>query len=148
MTAPIITLAAAIVTEFGTPEVGTTWSQTFTAERRYRIRKDLESLDDDWHVDVIPADEESELINRAAADVNASIDVAIHKRCNPDDLTTVDPIVNLQEEFRAYWLRRRPATATVQACFRAEKRALWVPQHLEQFRVCTSVIRLTFKTLV
>ena len=123
MTAPIVTLAAAVVTELNSP-VSTTWSQTFTAARTYRIRRNLESLGaDTWYVDVVMADETSEILSRAATQDDAEIDIAIHKKCNPDALAEVDPILNLQDEFKSYWLRRRPAASSTQTCIGAEKRA-------------------------
>lgn len=144
MTAQIITLANAVVTELNTP-VGVTWSQTFTAARKYRIRREIKDVVG-WLVSVVKADREVEIGDRSRVQRDMQVDIGIQRRVNPDVLAEADAVLDLAEEFEAYWLKRRPAAYSSAICWKVDTASLYIPEHLEQLGVATVVSRLTFRT--
>lgn len=142
MTAPLIILGDAVVAELNTP-VSVTWTQEFTAARAYRIRRELKDITG-WLVTVAFVEEEIELENRTLNRHDTQLDIGIQTKVNPDANADCDAVLDLQDEFVTYWLRRRPAGASTQTCFSAKKLDLYLPEHLDS-RVCTSITRLTFR---
>lgn len=131
------------------------FSMPFTAERlyvpRFRLRKNSpgESGDPDLdtlRVSVVPRELSLVALNRGADDFDYSIDVAIQRRLESDDPADVDPYMGLAQEvvdlFRGKFLAGVFGRA---ACVSAANLPIYSPEFLNESKVFTSVVTLTFR---
>jgi hypothetical protein len=149
MAAVVIDIATAVVTALNSPAM----SQTFTATRSYVPLAAVESLTT-LTVTVVPRDIAAAPLTRRADDFDYGIDIGIQKSIGSGPLTTsqidtaTDPLMRLAEEildrFRGNTLSY--GSGGKAACVAAVNAPIYLPQHLDEFRVFTSVVSLTFRT--
>lgn len=121
------------------------FAQTFTAERAYVPVHELTELVD-LKVTVVPASLSAALLTRGSAHLfDYVIDVGIQQKKEPT-VANLDPLMLLVERivdlFRGKPLAVGSATAH---CTLAENRLIFAPDHLDEKRVFTSVVSLTFR---
>jgi len=96
----LIDVADSIVAELNLAAFG----QQFTAVRRWNPRRSLKSLSA-LRVDVVPSQPsvETEPADRGVFQNDVSIDIAVRKRADVNDLTTLDALAGLMEEITDYF---------------------------------------------
>ena len=118
------------------------FSQEFTARRAYRPVFELSELKE-LQVTVVPKSTTREIISRQQSEHETEIDVAVQKRVDPDDLEECDALDLLCEEI-ADWFGGRILDGVLAICKQVERKPIYDPEHLQQKRVFTGVITLTF----
>jgi len=140
-------IADAVTTELNAES----WSQSFTAIRKYRARyalPDLQSL----RVAVLLGPASFETLSRGRDDIHYAVDVAILKKINPDDNAQVDPLVELMEQIKDHF-RGKGLTADSRAIFCMKREfvspgeALIDDDHLSDDRTFAGAIRLNWRLL-
>jgi hypothetical protein len=129
---------------------GGTFSQAFTAERKYQPQFTLADLAV-LRVSVVPRGRDLERLTRALVRKDVLIDVGLHKHL-PDDTdpaaaagnASIDPYLQLAEEIADYFESAKPAAAGA-PFLRSEHAALWDPQRLRENRIFFSLITLTYR---
>ena len=143
-----IDIAHAVVTELNTapvpPETG--FSQAFTATRAYRPVFDLAELKT-LRVTVVPKGIEILNLSRHANQNDVSVDVAVQKKVNPDDLAELDSLMALTEQIGDFFRLRRLTALPGALWTKTENVPVYSPEHLEQKQVFTSVLTLTFRVV-
>ena len=138
----IVAVADAVVAELNYA----TFSQTFQAERWYAPRRALGELTS-LAVSVVPAGLTVQAGSRAQSQEEVSIDVAVQQKLTQESLAHLDPLLALTEEIAAHFRGKRLTPFPEAVWVKTEFPAIYAPEHLDQFRVFTSVIRLTFRIL-
>jgi len=144
--ATLTDIADAVVAELN----GHTFSLSFTAARMYRPLFDLKELST-LHVTVAPAGFTVEPLDRARNQEEYVIDVAVQQAPDPLDNAHLDPLAGLVEEIAAFFRLRRPATYATAICIKAalapgSDRGFLV-EHLDEMRLFTSILALTFRVV-
>lgn len=132
-------VAAAVVTELN----AATFSQAFEAARNYVPsfdRAELKTL----HVTVVPKKIEITSLTRSSNQYDVGIDVAVQKKLNTDDNAEIDPLMQLVEEIGEFFRLRRLASIAA-TWIKTENAPIYALEHLDQKRVFTSVLTLTFR---
>lgn len=142
----VIDIADAVVTALN----GATLSQSFVAERKYVPVHELDDLAQ-LRVSVVPATLEGVLIDRAGRNLYTfTIDVAVQKSIGSGAMTDVqinaacDPLMTLSEEI-ADLFDGKALTSPAARCTDVKNVPIFAPAHLDEKRVFTSVVSLTFK---
>jgi hypothetical protein len=138
MASVLADIAAAVVTELS---LGA-FSQDITAVRSYRPAVELAELKT-LHVTVVPKATMREMAGRNVSEHETQIDVAVQKRVDPSDVEECDEMDLLCEEI-ADWFDRKILTGNLAICKQVERKPIFDPKHLEEKRVFTGVITLTF----
>jgi len=140
----IIEIADDLVAKLNAP--GVTWSKAFTAERLYVPvfeKKDLKDL----KVSVVPAEEDEQAANRGGNQTDLVLHVGVQKRLlDADDrqMPETDELLLFVDELKNATLRQKLPSYPNIVCYRAERRPLYSPEHLDD-RVFLSVLALHFK---
>lgn len=138
----LIELAEAVkdrlnATDFGEP---------MEAQRLYVPRYELEDMDT-LRVSVVPAGSLSELSSRNSTTDEYTIDIGVQKRFKTEDSIDLDPLVALTQaiadSFRFKKLDGMPSATWI----KGEITPAYIPQHIEQYRQFTSVVRLTYRLI-
>ena len=138
----IIDIADAVVTALN----GGSFSQDFTAERRYVPRFDLKEMVN-LHVTVVPRSLVSENASRTMVKDDIEIDVAVQKKLSGDMVTEGDALMQLVEEMAAH-LRATPLTGLVNVVLvRVANDPIYAAEHWDELRQFTSVLTLTYRTM-
>jgi hypothetical protein len=146
--AVILQIADAVVAALN----GATLSQTFLAERAYvpvHELRDLVTL----RVSVVPTGLSLQLLNRSPRHlIDYVVDIGVQKHIDGDALTTAevlaecDPLMLLAEEIGDLFRGKSLAIAAGAAvCVEIANRPVFAPAHLDEKRVFTSVVSLTFR---
>jgi hypothetical protein len=122
-----------------------TLSQTFEAQRLYRPQFDAAQLKT-LRVSVVPKKIEIATASRGSNQYDVSIDVAVQKKLDSDANDAIDPLMQLVEEIGEFF-RLRPLASVAAAWIKTENAPIYALEHLEQQRVFTSVLTLTFRTV-
>lgn len=138
--AEIIEAADAVVAELN----ATTFSQAFTAVRKYVPTYELQEMDS-LHVTVVPKRIEREAQDRASDAEEFMLDIGVQKRVGAAnvDAATMDPLTYLCEEIADHFMRWSMASPEA-ACIAIEHNPIYLPSHLREMGQFTSVITLTF----
>lgn len=145
----ITALADAVVSELN----GHSFTQTFAAARFYRPMFKPETLET-LRVSVVPKAIKNAAINRTKCEYEVSIDVAVQKKLTnqaaddgPDENelqnAELDPLLALVEEIDTYLRLKRFASPDA-GWIRSELAPIYLPDHLQQQRVFTSVLTITY----
>jgi len=120
---------------------GGAFSLPFQAVRAYVPAYRLQEMTA-LRVTVIPREVTSEPYSRGQRLYTVRIDVGVQKRVDPEDTAAVDALVDLVHEMEAF-LRGRdlelPGGETAK-WRETEWPALWLPDHLREYRQFTSVL--------
>ena len=98
----VVDIARAVADELN---VGV-FTQPFQAVRAYLPQYKLSDMDT-LHVTVVPRAMEVGAASRGKMQYECKVDVAVQKRCDPDDTGTLDALMDLSDEIVAYLAQRR-----------------------------------------
>lgn len=102
-------LHLAVAQAVATDLEGGSWSQQISPAAKWRVRYQLTELKE-LKVSVLPGPSTVIARTRGRDQEKYTSDIVVQKQVNPDDLTAVDALVVLAEEFRAYF-RNKSLTA-------------------------------------
>lgn len=140
-TARIVTVAEAIKDALNAASL----SQAFTATRGYIPATPLEDLTT-LTVTVVPRAERQINLTRGKTEYEYDIDVGIQQRVSGDDASDLDPLMYLAEQIADLFTRAAIAGTTPSAgAITITNEPRWYPDHLERYRVFTSVVTVTAK---
>lgn len=138
---PLVTdIADAVVAELNSGG----FSSPFEAERRYLPLFDLEAMEE-LHVTVVP---KGVVVARGARGANAfdvSVDVAVQRKVDAKDESTVDPLVVLVEEIGDRFRRKRLDSFPDAIWTGTTHEPVYAVEHLERMSQFTSVMTLAFR---
>ena len=139
MSAVIVEIAEAVTATLN----AATLSQTFVAERAYVPVHELPDLVD-LAVTVVPTSIGVTPLTRHSDDHEYAIDIGVQKRCTPDP-TEADPLMLLVEEIVDLFRGKALTGYTAAKCVRVANEPIYFPAHMDNERVFTSVVTLTFR---
>ena len=139
MSAVIVEIAEAVVAAIE----AATLSQPATVERAYVPVHELTDLVD-LAVTVVPTSIGVTPLTRHSDDHEYTVDIGVQKRCTPDT-TDADPLMLLVEEIIDLFRGKTLTGYTAAKCLRVANDPIYVPAHLDDERVFTSVVTLTFR---
>lgn len=137
----IVEVADAVVSELNAGE----FSQDFEAKRFYRPVFDAVQLKT-LRVSVVPKRIEVSTQARNRNQYDVSIDVAVQKKLDSDTNEEIDPLMALVEEVGEFF-RLRALTSIAAAWVKTENVPIYALEHLDQQRVFTSLLTITFRIL-
>ncbi|NJL32249.1 MAG: hypothetical protein HC898_11885 [Phycisphaerales bacterium] len=143
MGALLIDIAQALVTELNAAAPGS-FTQTFTAVRGYCPQFDLAELKT-LRVTVVPRKLELASLTRQSNQHDVSVDVAVQKKVLLTDVAQLDDLMMLVEQIGDYFRLRRLTALPNVLWLRTENLPVYIPEHLEEKQVFTSVLTLTFR---
>jgi hypothetical protein len=123
---------------------GHEFSTAFTAERLYVPLFDLKDLAA-LRVSVVPKGITIETLARNKSQYDYAIDVAIQKRISSHEPEELDPLLNLVEEIADFFRFHKLPTSGTSRNVQTSLNPIYAPDHLEQKRVFTGVVTLTFR---
>lgn len=136
----LITLADAVAASLNAG----TFSQAFEAVRTYQPVIELSDVPT-LQVSVVPR---SIAITTAARDSNyfdCAVDVGVQQKVNPDAPGALDELMTLVEELADHLRRQRLEEAPQAAWVSIENEPAFASEHLDQQRVFTSVLTVTYR---
>jgi hypothetical protein len=148
--AVITDIADAVVEELN----GHTFSQSFEAQRHYRPLVTLPEMAS-LHVSVVPKAVSIERLDRTSHQEDYQVDVAIQKKVDAVDNTTLDPLTALVQEVADFlrdlrlsevWTRSGAALPSA-ICVAVRNEPIYAPEHLDDLRQFTSVLTLTYRVV-
>lgn len=147
MSAVIVDLADAVVDKLNAASL----SQLFTAERTYVPVHGLEQLSD-LKVSVVPTGLTATTLERSTANLyEYVIDIGIQRGIGRGSMTPAeinaacDPLMLLAQEIVDLFSDKRLSTYTDAFCSDFTNTPIFHPPHIDEHRVFTSVVSLTFK---
>lgn len=145
MAAYILTAADAIVTALNAG----TFTETFTATRRYLPIDDLKDFDG-MAVYVVPRESDDVPATRHAAAMREHrIDVAVQQRVeDPSDTVTLDALLSFVEELADFLRTYGKLTEDPPAMIASvHNEPVFVPQHLQEWHLFTSVLTVGVRVI-
>jgi hypothetical protein len=118
----------------------------FVAGRHYRPQFDLADLKA-LRVSVVPKGITIASLGRASNQHDVAVDVAVQKKVDPADTAELDGLMLLVESLADFFRLRRLSTLPAAAWIKTENAPVYAPEHLEQHRVFTSVLTLTYRVV-
>lgn len=141
----VIDIAQGVADELNAAAPGT-FNEAFTAARHYRPMFELAELKT-LHVTVVPKGIEITSMGRSVNLHEVSIDIAVQQAIDPADHVALDDLMELVQRIMDYFRLRRLSTPASAIWSRSENAPVYAPEHLEQMRVFTSVVTVTFKVI-
>jgi hypothetical protein len=133
-------VADAVVSELN----GQTFSQSFTAEKKflpvYEL-KDLEKL----QVTAVPKAQSFMRLNRGQISTEVQVDIGIQKRIEND--TEIENLLELAEEFAIFFNSRQMESFSKAVCSNVKNEPIYALEHLEEYRQFTGILTLSFKVM-
>ena len=126
---------------------GGSFSQPFTAQRKYQPVFDLQDMKT-LHVTVVPKDIEMQLATRNTSQFDCRVDVAVQKKLASGDLAELDELMHLVEEIATFLCRRVLVSAPQAVWIKTVNEPIYAGEHMEQFRQFTSILTLTYRATV
>lgn len=117
------------------------FSQELVAVRAYRPAADLAALER-LHATVVPRSEERRPLSRGSREQEVTIDIGLQRKVDPENLAEQDELDALAEEVADYLEGRHLPEATFVSISRDP---VLSPEHLDQHRVFTTVISVTYR---
>jgi hypothetical protein len=115
---------------------------TLAAERVYAVGHKLEELDT-LKVSVVCQSEASARTSRTTHEIRHTIEIGIEQRVETT-LAAMDPLVHLAEAIRDYFLDDAVMTTTGVDVETADVAAVYLPDHVDEFRAYCGVVAITF----
>ena len=144
--ADIVTQIAAGVADELNNAPAETFSLAFEAQRLYRPTFELEDLEG-LTVSVVPKGINEEIVSRRAVREEVQVDVAVQKKLQAADNAEIDALVNLVREIVGFFRFRVLATCPDALWVRTENVPLYSVEHMDRYRVFTSVITLSYRVI-
>lgn len=132
-------IAAAVTAELNTGFAGE-FTAVLTALPGAKI-EDLEAV----KVSVVPKALQPAQATRAGRSLEVTVDIGIQKRIGADLDTDVLALADLAQRVLDYLWRRPLATAPGAVFLNAANEPVFAPEHLEQMRVFTSVVTVSYR---
>ncbi len=116
----------------------------FTAARKYVPAVELSDLVD-LNITVVPKSLEISTATRTGSHFDCTIDIGIQQKVNPDEPAELDALSDLAEQIVDH-LRLQPLDAMPEAAWLSiTHEPVFAPEHLDQQRVFTSVVSVTYR---
>jgi hypothetical protein len=141
------TIADAIVTALNAAVDDDEFSLSFAAERRYlpiRNLADLETLS----VSVVLKGVDYAQFTRGKSQRIVQVDIAVQKKYDTEANTELDPLLALSEEIADYFEKTARQITSAGTVVKVDHNPIYVQQHLEEFRVFSSIVTLTIDAYV
>ena len=143
----ILDIADAVVNELNSAK----FSLPFTAARAYAPRFDLSELAT-LTVTVVPKALGIAVVSRSARQREYQVDVAVQQRVAVADTgevdpLEVDPLMALAQEIAEHFEALVVETDPEAVCTKIDNDPIYIPEHLRERRLFTSVLTLTFVAL-
>ncbi len=138
--AVITDIADAVVASLNAGSFG----QEFTAERHYRPVFDLPEMGT-LHVTVVPQGMAIETAGRGRSQYDCRIDIAIQKKFENGDSAELDPLMALVEQIADHFRFKRLEGLPEAMWVKTENTPIYAAEHMEQNRVFTSVLTVTYR---
>ena len=136
----IIDVAKAVVASLNAGE----FSQEFTAERRYQPVFELPELAA-LKVSVVPKSVSITTASRADGYFDCAVDVGMQKKVDVGNAEELDALTDLVEEIADHLRQKRLDELPGAAWLSIENEPVFAPEHLDQQRVFTSVLTVTYR---
>jgi len=139
----VIDVADAVVASLNAPGAPG-FALPFTAVRKYVPAVELSDLAD-LNVTVVPKAAEITTATRTSSYFDCTIDIGIQRRVNPDEPAELDALADLAEQIVDH-LRLKPLEALPEAAWMdIAHEPVFATEHLDQQRVFTSVVSVTYR---
>jgi len=119
---------------------------SFTARRVNVPLFDLADLTD-IHVTVVGRSFAEQVASRSDSAADLDIDVAVQKKVPSVDPSEIDPLADLVESIMAFFRNRRLAGMASASWTGTRNEMLYIPEHLDEKRLFTSVVTLSYRLL-
>lgn len=116
----------------------------FTAQRQYRPTFDLAELDT-LRVSVVPKSVEITNATRIASYFDCTVDIGVQQRVDADDTGVIDALMDLVQQIADHLRMQRLDELPEAAWMRIANEPVFASEHLDQQRVFTSVISVTYR---
>ena len=136
----VIKIADAIVASLNAG----TFSQAFEAERKYQPAFELPEMQT-LHVSVVPRSVAITTATRDSSYFDCAIDVGVQKKVNADDPDELDKLMDLVQEIADHLRMKRLGETPEAAWVSIENEPAFASEHLDQQRVFTSVLTVTYR---
>lgn len=140
--AVITEIADAVLQDLG----ASGFSQAFTAARDYLPVYELEDVKD-LCVTVVPKGVAIQSTGRNSNQHDVEIDVAVQKKLPKIDAAEIDPLLALVEEIADHFRFKRLTGYPGAVWVRTANEPVYAQEHLDQLRVFTSILTLTFRVI-
>ncbi|MEQ9616663.1 MAG: hypothetical protein RLN60_01370 [Phycisphaerales bacterium] len=137
----IIDLADAITVSLNTQ----TFSPPITAERSHLPIFDVGQVGDAIKVSVVPRSLTVENATRTSNFFDASTDIGVQRRVDPNVSAQIDELLDLVEQIGDHLRLTRPATMPEAQWLTTEHDPVLAAEHLERLSVFTSVLTVTHR---
>jgi len=137
----ITEIADAVVAELNAGS----FSQPFAAERHYLPVFELDDIKN-LRVTVVPKGVAIQATGRNSNQHDVEIDIAVQKKLTKTDPAEIDPLMALVEEIADRFRFKRFASPDA-VWIRTQNEPAYAQEHLDQFRVFTSLLTLTFRII-
>jgi hypothetical protein len=139
MPAVAAAIAAAILADL----TGHTFSPPITAARRYLPDLDLRAMDG-VRVTVVPRSNTITNADRSRVANEIAVDVAVQKKLLAVSPEEVDPLMELVQHIADFLTRRPLPTVPGASWLRIANQPIYAPEHLQDKRLFTSVLTVTY----
>lgn len=121
-----------------------TFTQPLQAERLYQPSFDLPDLAE-LKVSVVPKALTITNATRDSGYFECAVDIGVQKKVNVDDAKEIDGLVELVEQIADQLRQKRLDDAPQAAFVSIANEPVFAPEHLDQQRVFTSVLTVTYR---
>lgn len=136
----IIAVADAVTTSLNAG----TFSQEFTAERRYQPSFELSDMET-LRVSVVPKSVSITNATRQHSFFDCAVDIGVQKKLDVDDPAQIDAMVDLVDEIIDHLRLKRPEAFPEAAWLSIEHEPVFAAEHLDQLRQFTSVLTVMYR---
>ncbi len=136
----ILTIADAVVASLNAGN----FSLPFEAQRQYQPVFGLPELET-LRVSVVPKSVTIAIAARDSSYFDCAIDIGVQQKVNPDQPGEMDALLGLVEEIADHLRMQRLDGFPSAAWLALENNPLFAPEHLQQERVFTSVLTVTYR---
>lgn len=136
----VIDIADAVVGAIQTGSYG----EPIAVERKYRPAFELTELTQ-VQVTVVPRSMTITTATRDSSYFDCAIDVGVQKKVNADEVEDLDLLMALVEQIADQLRMKRLDDAPEAACVSIENEPVFASEHLDQQRVFTSVLTVTYR---
>ncbi len=116
----------------------------FTAQRRYRPTFDLAELDT-LRVSVVPKSVEITNATRSASYFDCTVDIGIQQKVDADDAGAIDALMDLVQQIADHLRMQRLSSLPEAVWLRIANEPVFAPEMLDQERVFTAVLTVTYR---
>ena len=119
------------------------WSQAIQTSLYVLPNLDVKSMAG-FYASVLPSTRRLETLDRGSDLWSVGIDIAVQKRCGDDIKADVKATLALAQSIQKYFHDNNLPTMPEATCIEATSDPIYLPSHLKQAKVATSVIACVF----